>query len=197
MQVACKLALRGSAPKEWWQMSCQALSSNDTPLVDTAHTRRSGTDTQWIHRHPRERREAPDADIGDLLRLRCPPSEFATMHDMYASHESGWGPPMIVAALDRVQSGTIGEAVVSLGITGLYVTIVFGLGRFVRLSIANMRMRIPYQDLPDVKHLWTLASDITIAREEGEFMLEEQLFYTLINLYRSPQVLFELTKKDL
>jgi Piezo non-specific cation channel, R-Ras-binding domain len=37
----------------------------------------------------------------------------------------------------------------------------------------------------------------TVAREEHEFLLEEQLFYTLINLYRSPQVLFELTKKVL
>ena len=189
MQVACKLVLQGEVGyQEWWRMLCQAVSANGTALVDISKTppeSAPGAGLQRHNVHPKLRKSS-DSNISDIVRLQCPDSD-----------QHGWGPPMIVASLERVQSGTIGEAVVSLGITGLYVTIVFGIGRFVRLSIANMRMRIPYQDLPDVSHLWTLCSDITVAREEGEFLLEEQLFYTLINLYRSPQVLFELTKKDL
>jgi Piezo non-specific cation channel, R-Ras-binding domain len=151
VQVACKLALRGDEPKEWWQMHCQALSANDSPLLETTHAVR-GTDPQWQLAHPRQRSNAEDDALADILRLRCPGTEYVGAHP---PQEHGWGPPMIVAALERVQSGTIGEAVSSVGITGLYVTLVAGLGRFVRLSIANMRMRIPYQDLPDVSHLWT------------------------------------------
>ena len=183
-------------------MLCRAVSANDTPPVDTspmlAGAPHSATSAylQRHHVHPKLRNSSI-VNVSDVVRLECPDSDCVKRPGGDSDCDEGWGPPMIVASLERVQSGTIGEAVVSLGITGLYVTIVFGIGRFVRLSIANMRMRIPYQDLPDVSHLWTLCSDITVAREEGEFMLEEQLFYTLINLYRSPQVLFELTKKDL
>lgn len=140
-----------------------------------------------------ERRPSAAA-IADTVRLRCPPGTAAT--SATHSHRSAWGPPMLVAVVEQVQSGLLGETLSSVGITGLYFTLVFGLGRFLRLSNNNMRMRIPYQDLPDVEHLWTLCSDIAVAREEREFMLEEQLFYSLINIYRSPAVLFELTKKD-
>ncbi len=38
------------------------------------------------------------------------------------------------------------------------------------------------------------AQDIYIARAEGELELEEELYWALINIYRSPAVMFELTK---
>ena len=39
--------------------------------------------------------------------------------------------------------------------------------------------------------------DIYIARAEGELGLEEELYWTLINIYRlPPNLMFELTKKD-
>jgi hypothetical protein len=38
--------------------------------------------------------------------------------------------------------------------------------------------------------------DIYIARAEGELGLEEQLYGTLVNIYRLPSLMFELTKKD-
>jgi piezo-type mechanosensitive ion channel component 1/2 len=168
---------------EWWRLRCRALSTRGEPLAGGGSVPGNSS--------------APA--LADSIRLRCPGSApVATLREGGgASADGGWGPPMIVATIERVQSGFIGETLSSVGITGLYVTLVFGLGRFLRLSINNLRMRIPYQDLPDVRHLWTLCSDITIAREEKEFMLEEQLFYSLINIYRSPSVLFELTKKDL
>jgi piezo-type mechanosensitive ion channel component 1/2 len=40
-----------------------------------------------------------------------------------------------------------------------------------------------------------VAQDIYIARAEGELALEEELYWALVNIYRSPAVLFELTKK--
>ena len=43
----------------------------------------------------------------------------------------------------------------------------------------------------------TLVQDIYIARAEGELILEEELYWGLINIYRSSAVMFELTKKKL
>ena len=37
--------------------------------------------------------------------------------------------------------------------------------------------------------------DIYIARAEGELELEEELYWALINIYRSPAVMFEITRK--
>jgi hypothetical protein len=39
------------------------------------------------------------------------------------------------------------------------------------------------------------AQDLYIARAQGEFLLEEELYKVLISIYRSPSVLFELTRR--
>ncbi|EFJ40273.1 hypothetical protein VOLCADRAFT_69738, partial [Volvox carteri f. nagariensis] len=80
-------------------------------------------------------------------------------------------------------------------ITGLYVTFVFAIGRFLRLSVSSLRLRIPTEDLPSTRRLVALCQDIYVARAEGELVLEEQLFRALINVYRSPELLFELSRK--
>lgn len=41
-----------------------------------------------------------------------------------------------------------------------------------------------------------IAQDIYIARAEGELALEEELYWALINIYRLPAVMFELTKRE-
>ena len=182
-----------------------------------------------------------------------------------------------MALLERVQGGIIGQTLSSFGITGLYITFVFGIGRFLRFSTQHARMRIPFEDLPTTKRLialcqvqalamqpllsgimqwqsvawrgasslvalalimavrfqdevqlslegqfcvtsvgarsvlaavngmcephgggqacWVLLQDIYIARAEGELELEEELYWALINIYRSPAVMFEITRK--
>jgi len=103
--------------------------------------------------------------------------------------------PRLVGILERVQAGLLGQTVSAFGITGLYITFVLSAGRFLRLAISNMRMRIPYDDLPNTSRLIALCQDIYIARAEGELALEEELYWAIINIYRRPSVLFELTKK--
>ncbi len=49
--------------------------------------------------------------------------------------------------------------------------------------------------LTGVKRGWLLLQDIYIARAEGELELEEELYWALINIYRSPAVMFEITRK--
>ena len=62
----------------------------------------------------------------------------------------------VVAVLERVQGGIIGQTLSSFGITGLYITFVFGIGRFLRFSTQNARMRIQYEDLPTTQRLVAL-----------------------------------------
>lgn len=58
--------------------------------------------------------------------------------------------------LERVQGGLIGQTLSSFGIIGLYITVVLAIGRFLRFSTRNMRMRIQYEDLPTTKRLVTM-----------------------------------------
>ena len=46
------------------------------------------------------------------------------------------------------------------------------------------------------KRLSSVAQDIYIARAEGDLALEEELYWALINIYRSPAVMFELTARN-
>ena len=69
----------------------------------------------------------------------------------------------IVALLERVQGGIIGQTLSSFGITGLYITFVFGIGRFLRFSTQHARMRIPFEDLPTTQRLIALCQARTSA----------------------------------
>ena len=61
--------------------------------------------------------------------------------------------------------------------------------------VYNLRLRIPYEDLPTTRRLVALCQDIYIARAEGLLALEEELYNALLVVYRLPSVMFELTKK--
>ena len=62
----------------------------------------------------------------------------------------------VVAVLERVQGGIIGATLSSFGITGLYITFVFGAARVLRSATVNNRMRIQYEDLPTTRRLTAL-----------------------------------------
>lgn len=44
--------------------------------------------------------------------------------------------------------GILGETLSKFSIWGLYITFVLAVGRFIRLQCADLRMRIPYENLP-------------------------------------------------
>lgn len=43
-------------------------------------------------------------------------------------------------------------------------------------------------------HLLSLPQDIYIARAEGELQLEEELFYLLLKIFKTPALLNQLTR---
>ncbi|KAF8676375.1 hypothetical protein HU200_047050 [Digitaria exilis] len=63
-------------------------------------------------------------------------------------------------------------------------------------SCSDLRMRIPYENLPSCDRLLDICEGIYAARAEGELEVEEVLYWTLVNIYRSPHMLLEYTKPD-
>ncbi|KAJ7571313.1 hypothetical protein O6H91_01G159100 [Diphasiastrum complanatum] len=104
--------------------------------------------------------------------------------------------PLAIAVSEEVPKGLIGDTLSKFSIWSLYITFVMAVGRFIRLQCADLRMRIPYENLPSCDRLLAICEDIYAARAEGELELEEGLFWTLVKIYRSPHILMEYTKVD-
>jgi hypothetical protein len=84
----------------------------------------------------------------------------------------------------------------SYGVLGLYVAVVLAAGRFIRLSISDLTLRIVYEDLPHPDPVLKICSDTILAREFGDFLTEEMLYWQLINLFRNPVELMKKTKLE-
>ena len=103
--------------------------------------------------------------------------------------------PLLKAILQEVQSGVIGTFLSSKGITGLYITFVFLIGRGVRGMVSHRILQIPLMELPSIQKLKTLCDDIRDARTVFDLELEELLYNALIRIYRSSELLYEMTRK--
>lgn len=152
----------------WWKVTCDMVTSEGRPVLSSTNSQNN----QQIN--PKSSQTSDEQ-----TESTCPTSFTG---------------PQIIAALEKVQGGFIGVTLSRFGIIGLYSVFVYGIGRFLRLSMSNLRMRVPFEDLPSTKKLVALCQDIYIARAEGELLLEEELYNALISIYRLPTVMFELTK---
>ncbi|KHN03769.1 Piezo-type mechanosensitive ion channel component 2 [Glycine soja] len=106
------------------------------------------------------------------------------------------GPMAIIVSEETPPQGILGDTLSKFSIWGLYITFVLAVGRFIRLQCADLRMRIPYENLPSCDRLIAICEDIYAARAEGELGIEEVLYWTLVKIYRSPHMLLEYTKPD-
>ncbi|KAG9157001.1 hypothetical protein Leryth_009041 [Lithospermum erythrorhizon] len=105
------------------------------------------------------------------------------------------GPTAIIVSEETPQ-GFLGETLSKFSIWGLYITFVLAVGRFIRLQCSDLRMRIPFENLPSCDRLIAICEDIYAARAEGELGVEEVLYWTLVKIYRSPHMLLEYTDPD-
>ncbi|XP_077232309.1 piezo-type mechanosensitive ion channel component isoform X4 [Tasmannia lanceolata] len=104
--------------------------------------------------------------------------------------------PMAIIVSEETPQGILGETLSKFSIWSLYLTFVLAVGRFIRLQCSDLRMRIPYENLPSCDRLIAICEDIYAARAEGELEVEEVLYWTLVKIYRSPHMLLEYTKPD-
>ncbi|XP_042475858.1 piezo-type mechanosensitive ion channel homolog isoform X1 [Macadamia integrifolia] len=135
---------------------------------------------------------------GDLFVNSGSP-KWWSFHDIDASELNGCGGlrgPMAVIVSEEIPQGILGETLSKFSIWGLYITFVLAVGRFIRIQCSNLRMRIPFENLPSCERLLAICEDIYAARAEGELEVEEVLYWTLVKIYRSPHMLLEYTKPD-
>ncbi|EYU38126.1 hypothetical protein MIMGU_mgv1a0000292mg, partial [Erythranthe guttata] len=138
-------------------------------------------------------------DVSADVVLHHGNSEWWSFHDINASDAYGCGGlsgPMAVIVSEETPQGFLGETLSKFSIWGLYITFVLAVGRFIRMQCADLRMRIPYENLPSCDRLIAICEDIYAARAEGELGVEEVLYWTLVKIYRSPHMLLEYTKPD-
>ncbi|KAG9142767.1 hypothetical protein Leryth_005526 [Lithospermum erythrorhizon] len=138
-------------------------------------------------------------DVSGDLTLNREDFNWWSFHDINSLDVRGCGGltgPMAIIVSEETPQGFLGETLSKFSIWGLYITFVLAVGRFIRLQCADLRMRIPYENLPSCDRLIAICEDIYAARAEGELGVEEVLFWTLVKIYRSPHMLLEYTKLD-
>jgi len=142
--------------------------------------------------------QTEDMVSGDLIMNQGAQPWWAFHHDN-VSDDEGCGSlrgPIAIVVSEETPQGLIGDTLSKFSIWSLYITFVLAVGRFIRLQCSDLRMRIPYENFPSCDRLIAICEDIYAARAEGELKLEELLFGTLVNIYRSPHILIEYTKEE-
>eukprot|EP01128_Nolandella_sp_AFSM9_P005065 TRINITY_DN2396_c0_g1_i1.p1 TRINITY_DN2396_c0_g1~~TRINITY_DN2396_c0_g1_i1.p1 ORF type:complete len:1291 (+),score=246.92 TRINITY_DN2396_c0_g1_i1:307-4179(+) len=113
-------------------------------------------------------------------------SEHWEMDTINATYPLETAEVQIVTVSAEILTGII-TALTSSGIIGFYVGIVLAAGRFLRIALMNLGMRVIYEDMWECEELLELCMDMYMAREDKDLELEENLFRELIDLYRSPE----------
>ncbi|XP_073315003.1 piezo-type mechanosensitive ion channel homolog isoform X1 [Primulina huaijiensis] len=135
-------------------------------------------------------------DVTADLVLHHGSSEWWSFHVFNSFNTSsclGMLGPMAIIVSEETPQGFLGETLSKFSIWGLYITFVLAVGRFIRLQCSDLRMRIPFENLPSCDRLIAICEDIYAARAEGELAVEEVLYWTLVKIYRSPHMLLEYT----
>ncbi|XP_057423805.1 piezo-type mechanosensitive ion channel homolog isoform X2 [Lotus japonicus] len=142
-----------------------------------------------------------DRDVSADLIINHDQFDWWSFKDINPSNLSGFcggltGPMAIIVSEETPPQGILGDTLSKFSIWGLYITFVLAVGRFIRLQCSDLRMRIPYENLPSCDRLIAICEDIYAARAEGELGVEEVLYWTLVKIYRSPHMLLEYTNPD-
>ncbi|CAJ1969169.1 unnamed protein product [Sphenostylis stenocarpa] len=142
-----------------------------------------------------------DISVSADLIINREQFEWWAFQDINRSNLSGLcgglkGPMAVIISEETPPQGILGDTLSKFSIWGLYITFVLAVGRFIRLQCSDLRMRIPFENLPSCDRLIAICEDIYAARAEGELGVEEVLYWTLVKIYRSPHMLLEYTKPD-
>jgi len=87
-----------------------------------------------------------------------------------------------------------GSVAQTTSVIALYGGIVFTIGRFLRFVFQDGSKRMVYEELPDTRLLLDLCNGIYIARIQGLLEMEYKLYYQLVQIYRSPELLFDISR---
>ena len=98
----------------------------------------------------------------------------------------------MIAYNDEVVSAGFGN-VVGMSVIGIYATIVYAVGIFIRLIFDRISQRVIYEEMPCTDKILEICEGIFIAQLEGDLEKEKRMFILLIKIYRSPDLIMDLT----
>lgn len=75
-----------------------------------------------------------------------------------------------------------------------YIGVVYTVGTFIRLIFKDSSKRMIYEEVPTTDLLLDLCNGIYTARLQGNMEVEFKLYYELIRVYRSPELLAYVSK---
>ena len=110
---------------------------------------------------------------------------------------SGKDPQFVFIMSPVNSSDSAGGALLSIGIATVYITIVYAIGRFLRIVFDKESLRVIYLEIPRPDDFLDLATGASIARHYKDLPMEFRLYNCLIKVMRSPETLIALGGADL
>ena len=107
--------------------------------------------------------------------------------------KSSYGNDLVLIVYNETVISSVLSAVISLSVIGVYVTIVYAVGRFLRIIFDRYSARVIYEELPETQKLSEIIEGIFIAQLEGDLKNEKRLYDLLITVYRSPELMIKMT----
>ncbi|CAK0825138.1 unnamed protein product, partial [Prorocentrum cordatum] len=133
----------------------------------------------------------------DFLRSPRVPGGFWRFPEMrFQKCLSVRGPPESSSCSSSCSSFSNGGASSSsFSVMGIYIGVVYTIGRFLRMVFQDSSKRMIYEELPDTARLTDLCNGIYTARITGDLYREHEFYYELVRIYRSPELLLEISGK--
>ena len=78
-----------------------------------------------------------------------------------------------------------------------YITFIFVSGKIIRFMFLGGAEKIIYREMVNPKQLFSLCEGIKISRMKKNFLQEEKLYFLLIELMRSPEIIKNMTQSSL
>lgn len=98
---------------------------------------------------------------------------------------------------DLVIGEIFGASLKNLSVVTFYATVVLAIGRLIRGVFEQIIMRVIYEEMPYCDDIIEFCDAIFMARRDGDLRREQRLYELLIRMYRSPEMLINLTKEYL
>jgi len=182
-RVDCVLSLRDDKPgtddknnnnnapvTHWWGLRCGAFDDTD------------------------DAGSIPDEASTDDKKNSNKDTRLSSKSFSYPCVSTGSGPEVVLVSALVATGALASFSKLVGGVTGMYLVYVLAVGSFARSLSTNLVHKIPFNDLPSTRRIGRLIEDIYAMRRSREFHVEEKLFWLLIRIYRSPQVLFEFSR---
>ena len=93
-------------------------------------------------------------------------------------------------------SELISETFIAYNVITFYVTFILLLGRELRNMLENPFEKIIINEMPYPDQLIKICEGIKLARYKNELVKEEELYYLLMDLFRSPEILKVMAKSS-